>query len=249
MLQNLKDSTKTHIIPVYLQHRQIIELVNKECPQRMDISHLIDHTTLKPNCTLQEVKQLCEEALTHGFAAVCIPPYYVRTVARLLEDTRMKVTTVVGFPYGYSTTPAKVEEVKRAIDEGCHEVDVVINLCAAFERNWSYLKNDINSVTTAAHLRGKVIKLILETSMFDEQQLKKLCDICNDIGVDFVCTSTGINAGGATLKAVRFLRKHLNQSIKIKASGGIKTADKAHALVQAGANRIGSTQSLKVIGL
>ncbi len=213
----------------------------------MEIAHLIDHTTLKPNCTLSDVKQLCEEAMMHSFAAVCVPPYFVRDAVRFLDDSRVKVATVVGFPYGYSNTPAKVEEVKRAIDEGCDEVDVVINLCAVFQKNWAYLKNDINSVTTAAHLRGKVIKLIFETGMLDDEQLTKLCNICNEIGVDFVKTSTGVNAGGATLKAVRFLRKHLDSSIKIKASGGIKSHDKAISLIDAGANRLGCSKSLKVI--
>ena len=215
----------------------------------MEIAHLIDHTTLKPDCTLTEVKQLCEEAIANKFAAVCVPPFFVRDTVRLLDDKRIKVCTVVGFPYGYSTTPAKVEEVKRAIDEGCDEVDVVINLCAVFQNNWAYLKNDINSVTTAAHLRGKVIKLILETGMLDEEQIRKLCDICNTIGVDFVKTSTGVNAGGATLKAVRLLRQHLNSTIKIKASGGITTPKKAMSLVEAGADRLGCSKSLKVIGL
>ncbi len=212
-----------------------------------ELSGMIDHTILKPNCSAEEVKVLCQEAIENSFAAVCVPPYFASDAARILEDHQVKVATVIGFPMGYSSTPAKVEEVKRAIDDGVDELDVVINICAVKNGNWAYVKNDINSVTTATHLKGKVVKVILETGMLDESELEKLCTICLEIGVDYVKTSTGYNGKGATIKAVEFLQSKLQDKVKIKASGGIDNHKKATDLIKAGANRLGCSKSMKII--
>jgi len=212
-----------------------------------ELSAMIDHTILKPNCSAEEVKTLCQEAIENSFAAVCIPPYFASDAARMLQDHPVKVATVIGFPMGYSSTPAKVEEVKRAIDDGVDELDVVINICAVKNGNWAYVKNDINSVTTATHLKGKVVKVILETGMLNETELEQLCNICLEIGVDYVKTSTGYNGKGATIKAVKFLQSKLQNKIKIKASGGIDNHKKATDLIMAGANRLGCSKSLKIL--
>ena len=129
----------------------------------MDLAHLIDHTLLKPYCTLSEVKEICNQAIEYQFAAVCIPPYYVKDASHLLNGANIKVATVVGFPMGYATTAAKVEEIKRCIDEGADELDAVVNLCAAKNGTWNYIKNELESLTTACHMRGKVLKAIIET--------------------------------------------------------------------------------------
>jgi deoxyribose-phosphate aldolase len=210
---------------------------------------MIDHTLLKPDCTIDNIKVLCKEAVTFGFPAVCVPPYFVRDAVRLLQDNSVKVATVIGFPYGYSATPAKVEEIKRAIDEEVDELDVVVNLCAIKEGKWNFVKNDIESMTLATHSRGKVIKVIFETSLLSEEQILKLCNICSALKVNYVKTSTGVNGGGATLDVVRFLRQQLPNDIKIKASGGIRSAEQAKAFAEAGADRIGTSSGTTIAGV
>ena len=140
-----------------------------------ELAKKIDHTILKPDCTFTDIKKLCDEAKTYSFASVCVPPYYVKEAFKQLEDSLTKVTTVIGFPMGYSTTPAKVEEVKRAIVEGVDELDVVVNICAIKEGNWSYVRNDIDSMTRAAHLRGKVVKIILEVGLLTNSEIEQVC--------------------------------------------------------------------------
>ena len=213
----------------------------------MNLASVIDHTILRVDCRLDEIKKLCTEAGTFGFASVCVPPYFVKEAARILEDSRVKVSTVIGFPMGYSTTPAKVEEIKRAINDGAGEIDVVINICAVKEGNWYYVKSDLESMTLAAHLKGKVIKVIFETSILSTEEVRKLCTICKELGVDYVKTSTGMNGGGATPEIVELLRAELPKSIKIKASGGIRTAEQAKALLAAGANRLGTSGGVAII--
>ncbi len=214
----------------------------------MDLAHLIDHTLLKPYCTLNEVEDVCKQAIEHQFAAVCIPPYYVKDASGFLEQTKVKVATVVGFPTGYSAIAAKIEEIKRAIDEGVDELDVVINLCAVKNAHWNYVKNELESLTTACHMRGKTIKAIIETGALTSEELLKVAGICAAAEVDFVKTSTGFNAPGASVEVVSALRAALPKGMKIKASGGIKDKQFAEQLVGAGANRLGSSSSVQIIG-
>jgi len=213
----------------------------------MDISGYIDHTYLKPDCTAGIIKNLCKEAVDAKFAAVCIPPYYVKLCVDILEGTGVKIATVIGFPMGYSATVSKVEEIKRAISEGAHEVDVVINVSAVKNGDWTTARHDIDRMTTAAHLKGKVIKVILETALLTEAEIKKLTEICTEQKVDFVKTSTGYN-GGATLDVVKLLAQNLPEKIKIKASGGIRSREEALLFIEAGAHRIGTSSGLSIIG-
>jgi len=208
---------------------------------------MIDHTVLKVDCKVEKIRALCDEAVASRFAAVCVPPYFVKEAARKLEYSRVKVATVIGFPYGYSATPAKVEEIKRAINDGADEVDVVVNICAIKEGSWYYVKNDIESMTLAAHLKGKGIKVIFEMSLLTEEEIVKLCEICSGLDVNFVKTSTGVNGTGATVEMIEFLRKNLSSKIKIKASGGIRTVEQAQALVDAGATRLGTSAGVSIV--
>jgi len=148
---------------------------------------------------------------------------------------------------GYSQTPAKVEEIKRAIDDGASEVDAVINICAVKMGNWNYVRNDIDSMVMAAHLKGKSIKIILETGLLKEDELRRLSDICLEIKPDFVKTSTGYNGDGATVQVVSLLKNLLNDQIKIKASGGIRTREDALRMIEAGAKRIGSSSGVVIV--
>ncbi|MCR9286000.1 MAG: deoxyribose-phosphate aldolase [Bacteroidetes bacterium] len=213
----------------------------------MNLTKFIDHTILKPNCTKADIERICEEADLYQFPTVCIPPFFVKDAANILEDKLVKVGTVIGFPMGYSTTAAKVEEIKRSINDGADEVDVVVNVCAIKSEQWNYVRNDIDSATRAVHLKGKVIKIILETCLLTASEIKRVCDFCTEIGVDYVKTSTGFNGEGATNETVAYLKSLLPSNIKIKASGGIKSQNQAIELIEAGANRLGCSSSLQIV--
>lgn len=212
----------------------------------MDLNSYIDHTLLKPDCTTKDIERLCEEAKEQSFAAVCVPPYFVKKADAALQQSPVRIATVIGFPMGYASTPSKVEEIKRAIEEGADEIDAVINLCAVKSEQWNYVNNDISSMVTAVHLKGKQIKIILETSLLNEAEIRRLAEICKESEADYVKTSTGFN-GGATLEAVRLLQEVLGGQSKIKASGGIRTRWDAEQFIKAGAKRIGTSSGLSIV--
>ena len=213
----------------------------------MQLARVIDHTILKPDCTKTDIETLCKEAIDFGFKTVCVPPYYIKDAVRFLKDHETMVASVIGFPLGYSATPAKVEEIKRAIMDGADEIDAVINISAVKSSNWNHVENDIDSMTRAVHLKGKVIKVILETGLMTAEEVKKLCKICAEQGVDFVKTSTGFNAAGANIDIVQDLRNILPKKIKIKASGGIRSKKEAIDLLNAGADRLGCSASVQIV--
>jgi deoxyribose-phosphate aldolase len=212
----------------------------------MSIAAQIDHTLLKADTSRNDIRVLCNEAIEHEFASICIPPYFVQQAARLLDGTKIKVCTVAGFPLGYSNIPAKVEEIKRAVNEGAHEIDVMINICAIKSEAWSHVRNEVDGVTMAAHMHGKVIKIIIETALLTQEEIKKVCEICGEVNVNYVKTSTGFHSG-ADVKTIKLLREHLPKQIKIKASGGIATYKDAKALLEAGADRIGTSKGIQIL--
>ena len=210
------------------------------------MNQLIDHTFLSPQATSADIKRICGEAITHGFRAVCIPPYFVSLAAGELQGSGVKLATVISFPNGYSETAIKVAEARRCIEEGADELDTVINLSAVKSGDWAYVKTEIEQMATTVRLKGKLCKLILEVSVLTPAELDRLIEICNGVTPDYVKTSTG-TLGGATVEQVRYLRANLRQEIKIKASGGIRTAADAQLLVDAGADRIGTSAGLALI--
>ena len=205
------------------------------------MSSRIEHTILKADTSLKEITLLCNEAMEHNFFGVCVAPYFVKIAAHQLKDSNVKVVTVVGFPLGYNTTPAKVEEARKAIDEGADEIDMVLNIAALKNGDFNFVLNDIQSVATLVQLRSRKLKVIIETALLTKEEKLKACEICTEVNVDFVKTSTGFAKSGATVKDIQLLRAHLPAKIKIKASGGIKTKEQALALVKAGADRIGTS--------
>jgi deoxyribose-phosphate aldolase len=213
----------------------------------MKLEKYIDHTFLKPDCSKETVIQLCNEAIEYGFVAVCLPPYWVREARQILKDTPVRIATVVGFPMGYSHTPAKIEECKRAIDEGATEIDMVINIIALKENDLNYLRNELTSATAMIHLKNAKLKVIIETGLLTDEEIIVACKLCTDMQVDYVKTSTGFNGEGATVETIKLMRKHLPTFIKIKASGGIDTKEKALAMIAAGADRIGCSKSVKIL--
>ena len=212
----------------------------------MEIEKYIDHSLLKANILRSDVELLCKEAIEHQFAAVCITPYFVSQAAKMLEDHPINVATVIGFPLGFESTTAKVEEIKRALDMGVDELDVVVNIAAVKNADWNFVKNDIETVTRACHMKGKVLKVIFETSLLEYEELEKLCEFCTELEVDYVKTSTGFE-GGASVQIVRKMRELLPKEIKIKASGGIRNYKDAFDLIKAGADRLGTSSGTEIL--
>lgn len=213
----------------------------------MNLNGYIDHTLLSADCTAEDIERLCREAKQHQFAAVCVPPFHVKRAADLLEDEPVKVATVVGFPMGYASTPSKIEEIKRAVDEGATEIDAVINICAVKSGNWNHVANDIDSLATATHLKGKKIKIILETGLLSREEIERVVGICLDKEVDYLKTSTGFNGDGAKIEIVQLLKTLAGGKAKIKASGGIRSRWEAEQFIEAGADRIGTSSGLSMI--
>ena len=224
-----------------------IRIAMEKKREDIDIASRIEHTLLKPESTLEQIKILCEEAVEHEFAAVCVPPYFARNAFALLETKRVKIATVIGFPLGYSSSFIKVEEAKRAMEDGAHELDVVMNLGAFFSGNEKDMLKEIQSITQLAHLRGKIVKLIIETRLLSEADLKRACALAVKAEVDFVKTSTGFKGDGATPRLIEQLRDFLPKKIRIKASGGIKTKKQVLELIRAGADRIGTSSAIQIM--
>lgn len=215
--------------------------------QNKFIAEHIEHTILKAESTAEQISKLCEEAIQYGFSGVCVPPYFVQHAKKTLKKSEINIVTVVGFPFGYNTVSSKVEETKKAINSGAHEIDMVMNIAALKSGDIATVQNDIQSVVTACHLQNKICKVIIETCYLTEDELKLACKICADCEADYVKTSTGYGPAGATIEAVSLMRKVLPPKIKIKAAGGIKTRAFAEALIEAGANRIGCSASVSII--
>lgn len=216
----------------------------------MNIAPYIDHTILKPTTTEAEVRQLCAEALQEGFAAVCVPPYFVALAKELLDKNgrgRVKTATVIDFPFGYSSTGAKLEEIRQALADGADELDLVHNLAALRAGNWKYLEDEIRSATELVHAAGKHIKVIVESGILSEEELVRCCTVYGPLGIDFMKTSTGYTETGATVAAVQTMRRELPAGVRIKASGGIRTLAFARELVQAGADRLGCSASMNIV--
>ncbi|NML22770.1 deoxyribose-phosphate aldolase [Pseudoflavitalea sp. G-6-1-2] len=213
----------------------------------MDIAPYIDHTLLKPVMTLEDCKNLCDEAATYGFAAVCLPPPLVKNAKAMLKQSTVKVATVIGFPFGYSAAKAKVFEVQQAIEDGADELDMVINLVALKNKAWSYLEGEAKHIIEAAHKNDRVLKVIIESGVLTNEEIIHCCELYGNMGVDFLKTSTGYAEKGASVEAVQLMREHLPASVKIKASGGIRTAQFAKQLIGAGADRLGCSASVAIV--
>lgn len=213
----------------------------------MKIASYIDHTVLKPTTTIADVEKLCSEAISHHFAAVCVPPMFVKKAKEFTNGTNVKVATVIGFPFGYSAIEAKLSETILALVDGADEIDMVINLIALRNNDWQYLANELNNILTPIRQKGKLLKVIIESGILTDDEIIKCCDLYGVAGVDFMKTSTGYAEKGASVHAVELMRKHLADAVQIKASGGIKTAAFAKELINAGATRLGCSSSVAIV--
>jgi deoxyribose-phosphate aldolase len=214
----------------------------------MNICLYIDHTCLKPATLYSDIKKLCEEALQYQFAAVCVPPPFVREAKKLTAGSAVKTCTVIGFPFGYSAIEAKLAEIVLAIADGADELDMVINITALKNNDWQYLANEIATILPITQNKNKTLKIIIESGILTEEEIIKCCTLYGTAGVDFLKTSTGYAEKGATVEAVELMRKHLPHSVKVKASGGIRTRAFALQLIDAGAARLGCSASVFIVG-
>lgn len=218
-------------------------------PREAAMASLIDHTLLKPDATRDDIIKLCDEAAKYGFAAVCVQPCHVRLVAERLERAggRVKACSVAGFPHGANRSDTKAFEAKKAVGDGAREVDMVINVGALRSGDYRYVENDIRGVVEACG-RGVVTKVILETGYLNDEEKIKASALAKAAGANFVKTSTGFGPRGASVEDIRLMRKVVGEEMGVKAAGGIRTAEDAKKMVEAGATRIGTSASIKIIG-
>ncbi len=212
----------------------------------MSVAQYIDHTILKPTTLVSDIEKLCAEAKEYGFAAVCVPPPFVKKAKELLKDTNVGVATVIGFPFGYSAIEAKLAEVLLAIVDGADELDIVINLIALKNNDWQYLANEINHLIPVIKEKNKKVKIIIESGVLTDEEIIKCCELYGAAGIDYLKTSTGYAEKGASVHAVELFKKHLPDYVQIKASGGIKDYEFARQLVNAGATRLGCSAGVAI---
>jgi deoxyribose-phosphate aldolase len=211
-----------------------------------NIAKMIDHTLLKPETTKEQIVKLCEEAKQYNFASVCVNPTWVATAAELLKGSDVKVCTVIGFPLGANTPEVKAFETKNAIENGATEVDMVINIGALKSGDDELVEKDIRAVVEAA--KGKaLVKVIIETCLLTEEEKVRACELAVKAGADFVKTSTGFSTGGATVEDIALMRKTVGPEIGVKASGGVRDAQTAQAMIEAGATRIGTSSGVAIV--
>jgi len=214
-----------------------------------EIANFIEQTILKPDTSIADVRRICEEAQRHKFAGVCVPPLFVRDAKRLMDEMHPKtrVVTVIGFPMGYSAIAAKSEEIKRATEDGADEIDAVINIAAIKSGLWNHVGNDIEALALATNMRGRTLKLILECGLLTSEEIRRVCEFANSARVAYLKTGTGFHGHAATPEMVRTLRTIAPANIKIKAAGGIRTLADAQALLDAGADRIGTSAGVEIV--
>lgn len=213
----------------------------------MDLAKYIDHTLLKPEATWVDIAKLCAEANEYQFASVCVNPPFVKQCAEALRGTGVAVCTVVGFPLGAHTTATKVFETREAIANGATEIDMVINLGALKAGQDDAVREDIRAVVETAHLQRAIVKVIIECALLTDDEKVRACKLAKAAGADFVKTSTGFSAGGATLHDVELMRQTVGDAIGVKAAGGIKTLAQAQAMIAAGATRIGASAGVAIV--
>lgn len=211
-----------------------------------NISKKIDHTLLKASATQADIIRICTEAKQYGFASVCVNSCYAKLVTRQLRGTDVKTCCVVGFPLGAMSTAAKAYEAKCAVEDGASEIDMVINVGALKEGNDLYVEEDISAVVEAA--KPAIVKVIIETCLLTDEEKVRACSLSESAGAAFVKTSTGFSTGGANVHDVALMKKTVDGRLQVKASGGIHTPEQAQELIAAGADRIGASNGVALLG-
>lgn len=213
----------------------------------MKLNKYIDHTLLKADATQESIKELCRQAKEYDFMSVCINSSNIELAKEELKGTDVKICTVIGFPLGATTTESKVFETTDAIEKGADEVDMVLNIGALKSKNFDIVLRDISEVAKVAHNKGKILKVILETCLLEKDEIIKACQLSKEAGADFVKTSTGFSTGGAKEEDVALMRKAVGDLMGVKASGGIRTLEKARLMIVNGATRLGVSAGVQIM--
>lgn len=211
----------------------------------MDLNKMIDHTILKADAKREDVLRYCKEAREYDFMSVCVNSCHVKTVKKELEGSDVKVCCVVGFPLGAMATEAKAFETRYCVENGADEIDMVINIGALKDKDYDLVRRDIEEVVKAAN--GKIVKVIIETCLLDDEEKKKACELAKIAKADFVKTSTGFSTGGATVEDIKLMKSIVGDELKVKASGGVRTKEDAINMIDAGADRIGASSGINIV--
>jgi len=218
-------------------------------PSKEQLAKMIDHSLLHPSITIQDIERGCAEALKYQFAAVVVNPVHIPIIARALRGSSVKICSVISFPFGLSPSEVKAYEAKTVLGEGAQEIDMVMNFSALRSGHPDIVQNDISAVVKEAKRFSKdvIVKVILENCYLSEEQKKQACTLAVQAGADYVKTSTGFGTGGAIVEDVRLMRKSVGKELGVKAAGGIRTLDQALAMIEAGANRIGTSAGVSIV--
>ena len=212
-----------------------------------DIAKMIDHSLLNPTLTVAELEAGCRRAHEYDVASVCILPYYLKRCAELLRGSMVKASTTIGFPHGGHTTAIKAAEARQALDDGGEELDMVVNISKVLSGDWSYVKSDIAAVIEPTHARGQKVKVIFENCYLQDEHKIRLCEICAELGADWVKTSTGYGSGGATIEDLKLMRAHSPPHVQVKAAGGVRDLDKLLEVRALGVSRSGASKTKEML--
>jgi deoxyribose-phosphate aldolase len=212
-----------------------------------DLSKMIDHSLLNPTLTVADLESGITLAKAFDVASICIMPYYLRRCADLLAGSDVKASTTIGFPHGGHTSSVKLAEAERALADGCEELDMVVNISQVLSGNWDYVRDEVRAVTEMAHAAGQKIKVIFENCYLTDEHKIRLCEICSDVQVDWVKTSTGYGSGGATHADLQLMRKHAASQVQVKAAGGVRDLAGLLAVRQLGVTRCGASRTREIL--
>jgi deoxyribose-phosphate aldolase len=212
-----------------------------------DIAKMIDHSLLNPTLKDRELADGCRLALQYDTASVCIMPYYLKRCAEILRGSTVKASTTIGFPHGGHTTAIKVAEARQALADGGQELDMVVNISKVLSGDWDYVRADLAAVIDVTHGQGQKVKVIFENCYLDNEQKIKLCEICGQLGADWVKTSTGYGTGGATIEDLKLMRRHSPPGVQVKAAGGVRDLDKLLEVRALGVTRAGATRTADIL--
>lgn len=212
-----------------------------------DIAKMIDHSLLQPELTDDVLERGCRLAVEYDVATVCIKQHYLKRCAEILSGSSVKPSTTIGFPHGGHLTSIKVAEAEQALDDGGEELDMVVNVGKVLSEDWDFVQADIKGVLDATHARGQILKVIFENCYLDDKHKIRLCEICSELGVDFIKTSTGYGSGGATVDDLKLMRAHTPEHIQIKAAGGVRTFDALLEVRELGVSRVGASRTVEIL--
>jgi len=212
-----------------------------------DISKMIDHSLLNPTLTSSDLEAGIDLALAYDTASVCIMPFYLRRCAERLAGSTVMPSTTIGFPHGGHTSAVKVAEARQALADGCRELDLVVNISQVLSGDWDYVREDLRGVIDVAHEAGQKVKVIFENCYLQDDHKRRLCELCGELGADWVKTSTGYGTGGATLEDLELMRRHAPESVQVKAAGGVRDFATLLQVRKLGVSRVGASRTQEIL--